>query len=340
MDTSVVTVPTGGGQLVAQLDRLRLEHPRLHDLLDPARVRAWHEERAAGPQSRDDFGPAAAGGRGESYVRAQQDSMTARAHGIEQLLRLFGDPTDGRRRVVLDLLGGDGLLRRVAALLGFDGVDLLTCDLSPHMVDAAWSAGLPALLQSADRLLFRTGSVDGVLLAYGTHHIPSGDRLTVVDEAFRVLRPGGVFVMHDFESGGAMDTWFGDVVDRYSDTGHRFEHFGRDEMTAYLEKAGFQDGTVLDVEDPYRVVADSPHRAELAMGHYLLNMYGLVGIARSFSPNRAAELVLDRAREVFGAPRADGTRPDTDPRQDPATGRWHLEIPRGALVAVAHRPSR
>ena len=340
METTVVTVPTGDERLLAPLDRLCLEYPRLYDRLDPARVRTWQEECAAVPRSRDDFGPAAAGGRGESYVRAQQDSMTARAHGIEQLLRLFGGSEEERGSVVLDLLGGDGLLRRVADLLGFDGLDLLTCDLSPHMVDAAWSCGLPALLQSADRLLFRSGSVDGVLLAYGTHHIPPGDRLTVVDEGFRVLRPGGAFVMHDFESGGAMDTWFSEVVDPYSDTGHRFEHFGRDEMTAYLEKAGFEDGTVLDVEDPYRVVADSPHQAELAMGHYLLNMYGLVGIARSFAPDRAAELVLDRAREVFGAPLPGRSRPDTDPRLDPDTGRWHLEIPRSALVAVAHRPSR
>lgn len=51
-----------------------------------------------------------------------------------------------------------------------------------------------------------------MLLAYGTHHIDPANRLSTVQEAHRVLRLGGVFVLHDFEVGGPMDEWFSKVV--------------------------------------------------------------------------------------------------------------------------------
>lgn len=339
MDTTATT-PTRGDDLPAQLERLGREHPRLLDRLDQDLVAAWAEDlrRAAG--GRDDFGPAAAGGRGERYVRAQQDRLMTRAHGIDQLLRLICDPAEQRGQVVLDLLGGDGLVRRVAGRTGHHGLSIMTCDLSPLMVEAAWEAGLPAVLQSASRLLFRSGSVDGVLLAYGTHHLPESDRLLAAEESLRVLRPGGVFVMHDFEVGGPMDVWFEQVVDRYSATGHRFAHFTREELTACLDKAGFEDVRVVELADPYRVVADSPRAAELGMGRYLLDMYGLVGLEDSLGAERAEEWTVQRAREVFGVPGPDGVRPVIEPRRDPGTGGWHHEVPRRALVAVGRRPER
>jgi SAM-dependent methyltransferase len=323
-----------GGDITAQLELLRRDHPRFYACLDQNLTELWRRDLLRAGGWHDDFGPDGGGGRGDHYLAAQTANAMARADGIGRLLRLLRDGGGDQDRVVLDLLGGDGLLRRVAALLGIDGIDILTCDLSPHMVGAAWAAGAPAVLQRADRLLCRSGSVDGVLLAYGTHHIPPEDRLTAVEESFRVLRPGGLFVLHDFEAGGAMDGWFSQVVDAYSATGHEFAHFTRDELAGYLAKAGFTDSEIVEIDDPYRAGGDTAEAAELAIGQYLVNMYGLVKVEESLGADGAARWALARARQIFGHGHPDAA----SPRQDPETGTWQVTVHRTALVGIAHRP--
>jgi hypothetical protein len=128
---------------------------------------------------RDDFGQERGGGRGESYLRAQAENVRARARGIETLLGFVRTGTDSTRKTVVDVLGGDGLVRRVAGVLGLSDIVVLTCDASPYMVREAWAAGHPALRQRADRMVARDNSVDGVLVAYGSHHIAAEDRADV-----------------------------------------------------------------------------------------------------------------------------------------------------------------
>ncbi|GGK72913.1 class I SAM-dependent methyltransferase [Mangrovihabitans endophyticus] len=326
MTTGIDLDPSGA------LGRLRRHHPDLIARIDPDRARAWYAslrdtERLAG----DDFGEMPQGGRGESYLRAQAQILMARSTGIATLLDHLTAGAEPGTKVVLDVLGGDGLVRRVATALGRTDLNILTCDVSPYMVQAAWDAGMPALLQRADRLLARDDSVDGVLIAYGAHHIDPEDRVNVVRDAYRVLRPGGTLVLHDFLVGSAMDTWFSEFVDPNSLTGHRFAHFTREEILGYLAKAGFESYEVADMPDPYVAVADTADAAELSLGRYLLDMYGLVSIAHAFG-DQADRVVIERARRIFQEPMTPGLR--VQPQPD---GQWRCTVPRTAVIGIGRK---
>lgn len=322
--------PTGS------LDRLRREHAALYRCIDPNRARRWFQDLARSAPASDDFGESASGGRGESYIRAQALNVSARAQGICSMLELIRSGSDAPCKTVIDVLGGDGLVRRVADRLTLSDVDILTCDLSPYMVRAAWSASIPALLQRADRLLQRDTSVDGVLVAYGTHHISPEDRADVAREAYRVLRPGGVFVMHDFLTGSAMDEWFTRVVHPNSRTGHQYTHFTREEMLGYLAKAGFESYEVLDMRDPYTATAETAERAELNLGRYLLNMYGLVKVDR-VQGGQADRWVIEKAREIFRYPTRSGAVEQLSVGHDPHAGAVRCTVPRMAVVGVGRK---
>jgi SAM-dependent methyltransferase len=311
--------PIDGSDLESQIIALRESHPHLYECLDLDLVTSWQQEIKLLDNQDDDFGPDASGGRGDHYVSAQTSNVMARAHGINQLLGFMNAQNGRSNCIVLDLLGGDGLLRKVAAHLGLSGIEILSCDISKHMITAAWGAGAPAILQRAERLLFRNSSVDGVLLAYGTHHIDPANRLSTVREAQRVLRPGGVFVLHDFEVGSPMDEWFSKVVNQFSITGHPFKHFTREELT-------------IDMEDPYYSTGGTAEAAELAMGRYLVEMYGLVKAEQSMGKDGAARWALDKAKQIFGR-----TIPVNEPIFDEVHYTWRMEVPRSAIVGIGIR---
>ncbi|MFF3272715.1 class I SAM-dependent methyltransferase [Streptomyces chrestomyceticus] len=173
------------------------------------------------------------------------------------------------------MLGGDGLVSRVAALTGRTDTVVATCDASPFMVEQAWARGIPAVRQRAESLLFRDASVGGVLLAYGSHHVPVAQRGTVAQEAFRVLQPGGVFVLHDFLTDSPVDVWFRKVVDVYAATGHDHPHFARDEAAGYLRSAGFEEVGTRLMDDSFVVTGATKEAAQEELGRYMADMYGL-----------------------------------------------------------------
>jgi ubiquinone/menaquinone biosynthesis C-methylase UbiE len=331
-----ISVSVSGNDLQAQLDQLRLNSPEVYERIDPIRVGSWQDELTRNGFHKDDFGAESNGGRGNMYVRAQTLNVQARAHGIAQLVELMRQGPAGRRTIV-DLLGGDGLVRRVCALLGLSDVEVMTCDASPHMVQAAWATGVPALLQRAERQLFRTASVDGVLLAYGTHHIPLDARGVVTAEAYRVLRQGGTFLLHDFLTGSPMDDWFSNVVHNYSQTGHDYPHFSREEIQGYLAKAGFEFYELKEIDDPYTATGRTPEEAELSLGEYLLNMYGLCKIEESLGTERASRWAADQGKEIFQYPREDGTVQKSALEYVEELDVWRFTIPRRAIVGIGRK---
>ena len=202
---------------------------------------------------------------------------------------------------------------------------LITNDISSHMFRSAGLWGFPT--REDARLLprtFREGSLDGVLFAYGTHHVTS------LDEAFRasldVLRPGGSIVVHDFLDEGQVGRWFHGVVDRHSRTGHAFPHLGPVQLAVSLYLAGFRGVELYEMEDPFvfSVPEGSPALARDVAFTYLLGMYGMT---ESFGSrhDRFEELI----RSVLSYPEIGN---------EPFLGEDLVYVPRRAVVVKASRP--
>lgn len=92
---------------------------------------------------------------------------------------------------VLDVGGGTG--RAARALTGADRV---VVDASRGMLRQAHRHGLGTVQGDAATLPVRTESVDAVLVVDALHHIP--DQVGALAEISRVLRPGGVLVVREF----------------------------------------------------------------------------------------------------------------------------------------------
>jgi Methylase involved in ubiquinone/menaquinone biosynthesis len=258
----------------------KFRHPRLHGLLDPhwqCDGRAQAEVDRLNVQSWE-FEGQTEGGRGNDYNLAQRN-IDNRHIGMTRLLRLFGEDGDtlpGPRTVILDVLAGDGTLRRFCERFGGTSPEIISADMSRLMVDACLAQGYPSIRQSASKSFLKDAVLDGVLIAYGSHHLTNPERREAAREAHRTLRRGGRFVLHDFETNGPVDRWFREVVDPFSATGHPHPHFSADEMRQIMSDAGFRDAKVQAMEDPFVLTGDTPQAARRTMLQHLRMMYGLV----------------------------------------------------------------
>ncbi|MFB6361621.1 MAG: class I SAM-dependent methyltransferase [Halobacteriales archaeon] len=100
---------------------------------------------------------------------------------------------DGSTDRVLDLGGGTGRASRAV-----DRPNRFVVDLSRGMLQRV-SPEIGPVLGSATELPVADGVVDAVIVVDALHHFPDHDR--VLSEVFRVLRPGGVLVIRDFNPG-------------------------------------------------------------------------------------------------------------------------------------------
>ena len=341
-----MTVPSQHAQVQAAQDWLAVlaeRAPRLLECIDPARLdegrRVVREITAGAP----DFDSELRGGRGESYRHAQT-SMLVRSRGILGLFDLLSPDGDFRRLPadarILDVLGGDGLLARVMARIGGPRFAdcILTSDVSQDMVQAAAESGLVPICQAAQFLVLRDECLDGVLFAYGTHHIPPADRVRVCREAHRVLKQGGKVLLHDFEESSPVARWFSRVVESYSSTGHAFPHFSVIEIQEYLSTAGFTDVRVEHFYDPFVLTAGTGDAAREALASYLLHMYGLQVLVEEIGIEQALHKIYALAdyyfrydyegmglAPVFGSPRITLRE---------IGGRVEIELPRVAVVGI------
>ncbi len=105
---------------------------------------------------------------------------------------------DGPVETVLDVGGGTG-----RASLAMHDRNPVVVDASLPMLRKARSRGLDAVAGDAARLPVRDGRADAVVVTDALHHIP--DRVGAVEATTRALRPGGVFVLRDFDP----ETWRG-----------------------------------------------------------------------------------------------------------------------------------
>ena len=93
---------------------------------------------------------------------------------------------------VVDLGGGPG--QNVRAL---DPPEGIVVDAARGMTEMARRNGLVAVQADAARLPLAANTVDAIVVSDALHHI--GNRPAVFEEAARVLRPGGVLVVREFD---------------------------------------------------------------------------------------------------------------------------------------------
>ncbi len=298
------------------------DHPFLAAMIDRSDLRVIDDHVAAMNAISWEFEGDTDGGRGVAYNVAQR-AVGNRARGMERLLGLFsanGREMPGPDCVILDALAGDGTVSRFAATYP-EHPTIVSADLSALMIEACMAQGLPCIRQSAARSLLRDNVLDGVLIAYGSHHLPDEDRRMAAIEARRTLKPGGRFVLHDFETGGATDAWFGEVVHPFSGTGHPHPHFSRPEMLHLMDAAGFHAVDIFDMDDPFVLHGASAAEARAAMLRHLYHMYGLckldIATAEGLDDlERRADATIGRMSVVRSA---EG---------------WTAHLPRMALVAI------
>lgn len=94
----------------------------------------------------------------------------------------------------LDVAGGSGRAARAV-----EGVDWTVVDAAPGMLRAARRRGHAAIRGDATDLPVRSDAVDAVVILDALHHVGAADR--ALREAARVLRPGGVLVVREFDPG-------------------------------------------------------------------------------------------------------------------------------------------
>jgi ubiquinone/menaquinone biosynthesis C-methylase UbiE len=304
------------------LDYTRHGHPELYDLLSHERCRDAERYIAEMNMISWEFEDEKAGGRGSAYNVAQKNADN-RKQGMAALLNCFSSSVEvpGRGFRILDVLGGDGTFARFCKTLGHHSPTIYTADISKFMIDACHAQALPCVRQSATRSLFRDNVLDGVLIAYGSHHLDSNARRLAVREAYRTLRAGRRLVLHDFEIGGRCASWFDSVVHPYSRTGHPHPHFSRHEMHHLFTSAGFRDVRVFEISDPFTLHGSSPDEARHNAIMHMYDMYDLIKVADS-----ACDIAPRLERHITE------TLGPISIRQE--QGRYVAEIPRHALVAV------
>lgn len=311
-----------GYSIEEYLDYLRHGHPELYDLLSHERCCYAERHIAKMNMISWEFEDEKVGGRGFAYNVAQKRAGNRKV-GMTTLLKCFWSslevPDQGFR--ILDVLGGDGTFARFCKTLGHHTPTIYTADISKFMIDACHAQALPCVRQSATRSLFRDEVLDGVLIAYGSHHLDSNARRLAVREAHRTLRAGGRLVLHDFEIGGRCAKWFDSIVHPYSRTGHPHTHFSRDEMFHLFTSAGFRHVRVFEVLDPFTLHGRSPEEAKHNAIMHMYDMYDLIKLADSECD--IAPCLERHITETLGP---------ISIRQEES--RYVAQIPRHALVAV------
>lgn len=148
---------------------------------------------------------------------------------------------------LLDVGGGTGRAARA-----LDVPSRTVVDAAPGMLHQARGYGLRAVLGDAAGLPVRSESVDAVLVVDALHHV--GDQKGAIAEAARVLRPGGILVVREFDPGTLRGRL---LVAAEHLVGFGSSFLGPDDLATTVAEAGL-DPVVLDRGFGYTVVGRRP----------------------------------------------------------------------------------
>jgi ubiquinone/menaquinone biosynthesis C-methylase UbiE len=182
----------------------------------------------------------------EILFNGSADAMRRRVlaplkQGLSQLAAV-----SAHRYRLLDVACGTG--RTLRFLRGtFPGASLHGTDLSPAYLRKAnqllsqLPGELPQLLQAnAEALPYQAGYFHGITCVFLFHELPPNARQAVINECFRVLQPGGVFVICDSIQ-EADSPEFAVTMRNFPKMFHEpyYRHYVTDDLVERLETAGF-----------------------------------------------------------------------------------------------------
>ncbi len=155
-----------------------------------------------------------------------------------RFIEAMGDASRGR---ILDVACGPGI---VTAALAAEAREVIAFDLTPEMLRKAEQRCAQAGRKnvtfkegSAAELPFANDAFDGVATRLSVHHFQDPRR--VLGEIFRVLRPGGTFVLADVVSSeNKEDADLQNAIEMLRDPSHT-RMLSRSELLSMVEDTGF-----------------------------------------------------------------------------------------------------
>ncbi|MEZ7198267.1 class I SAM-dependent methyltransferase [Pseudodesulfovibrio karagichevae] len=126
---------------------------------------------------------------------------------LRPIHRAMAERLAGTAGTVLDLCCGTGLLAGQALE---SGLAVTGVDLSPHMLAVARAKrpGAEYLLADASALPLPDDSFDGAAISFALHEKPFDTARAILNEARRVVRPGGPVLVADYLPSGPNQSWF------------------------------------------------------------------------------------------------------------------------------------
>ena len=166
---------------------------------------------------------------------------------LKQGLKVFAD-VPSRQVRVLDVACGTGrTLKFIRSAL--PQASLFGTDLSPAYLRKANQllseipGELPQLLQAnAEELPYMDNYFHAATCVFLFHELPPDVRQRVIEQCFRVTKPGGVFVICDsIQVSDSPDMI--PLMDNFHETFHEpyYKHYTTDDLVERLEKAGFEN---------------------------------------------------------------------------------------------------
>jgi demethylmenaquinone methyltransferase/2-methoxy-6-polyprenyl-1,4-benzoquinol methylase len=134
------------------------------------------------------------------------DLMSGGLHRLwkRELITLLNAPRSATAFKLLDVAGGTGDIAIRYAKDAGPNATAVICDISPEMLevgkrritDAALDGRITCVEGNAEQLPFETASFDAYTIAFGIRNVTHIDK--ALDEAYRVLKPGGRFLCLEF----------------------------------------------------------------------------------------------------------------------------------------------
>ncbi|MBD2741604.1 class I SAM-dependent methyltransferase [Coleofasciculus sp. FACHB-1120] len=166
---------------------------------------------------------------------------------LKQGLKAF-DFIPPRQVRILDVASGTG--RTLKLIRGaFPEASLFGIDLSPAYLRKANQllsenpGELPQLLQAnAEKIPYVDEHFHAVTCVFLFHELPAAVRQQVIEQCYRVTKPGGVFIICDsIQVSDAPELM--QVMENFPETFHEpyYKHYITDDLVKRLEKAGFEN---------------------------------------------------------------------------------------------------